>query len=281
MATWKKIVVESSSGTISQNTTGSAATLTTARTIAGVSFNGSADISLNNNAITNGAGYTTNTGTVSSLGDLSVTATASELNILDGATVTTAELNYVTGVTSGIQNQLDGKSASSHTHSNYAPLASPTFTGTVTIPNLIVSGSTTTVNTEEIKLADNRILLNSNASDYTSLSANNGSSTSAGLEIERGSAENAYLTFRELGSASATAHKGQWYMYRPYEATSAQANSNDIERLAAVQSLQYKAGAPTSSDEGHIEGGLLYDTTNNNIYLCLDPYVNNSGGGAA
>tara|TARA_R100001377_G_scaffold13991_1_gene7100 strand:- start:1639 stop:2502 length:864 start_codon:yes stop_codon:yes gene_type:complete len=43
--------------TLNQNTTGSAATLTTARTIAGVSFNGSANISLNNNAITNGAGY--------------------------------------------------------------------------------------------------------------------------------------------------------------------------------------------------------------------------------
>ncbi len=40
-----------------QNTTGSAATLTTPRTIAGVSFDGSANISLNNNAITNGAGY--------------------------------------------------------------------------------------------------------------------------------------------------------------------------------------------------------------------------------
>ena len=36
---------------------GSADTLTTARTIAGVSFDGSGNISLNNNAITNGAGY--------------------------------------------------------------------------------------------------------------------------------------------------------------------------------------------------------------------------------
>jgi len=45
--------------TLNQNTTGSAATLTTARTIAGVSFDGSANISLNNNAITNGAGYIT------------------------------------------------------------------------------------------------------------------------------------------------------------------------------------------------------------------------------
>jgi hypothetical protein len=42
---------------------GSATVLQTARTIAGVSFNGSANISLNNNAITNGAGYTSNTGT--------------------------------------------------------------------------------------------------------------------------------------------------------------------------------------------------------------------------
>ena len=38
-------------------------TLQTARTIAGVSFDGSANISLNNNAITNGAGYITSSGT--------------------------------------------------------------------------------------------------------------------------------------------------------------------------------------------------------------------------
>jgi len=54
--------------TLNQSTTGSAATLTTARNIAGVAFDGSADISLNNNAITNGAGYTTNTGTVDTSG---------------------------------------------------------------------------------------------------------------------------------------------------------------------------------------------------------------------
>ncbi len=36
-----------------------------------------------------------------------VTATTAELNILDGVTATTAELNYVDGVTSAIQTQLD------------------------------------------------------------------------------------------------------------------------------------------------------------------------------
>jgi len=52
-----------------------------------------------------------------------VTSTTAELNILDGVTSTTAELNYVDGVTSNIQTQIDTK----------APLASPTFTGTVTV----------------------------------------------------------------------------------------------------------------------------------------------------
>ena len=45
-------------GALSGNAT-TATTLQTARTIAGVSFNGSTNISLNNNAITNGAGYIT------------------------------------------------------------------------------------------------------------------------------------------------------------------------------------------------------------------------------
>ena len=53
-----------------------------------------------------------------------VTAAPSELNVLDGITATTAELNYTDGVTSNIQTQLNTK----------APLASPTFTGTATIP---------------------------------------------------------------------------------------------------------------------------------------------------
>lgn len=45
-----------------------------------------------------------------------VTASAAELNVLDGVTATTTELNYTDGVTSGIQTQLDGKAATSHTH---------------------------------------------------------------------------------------------------------------------------------------------------------------------
>ena len=60
--------------------------------------------------------------TVSDITDL--TATATELNKLDGVTATTAELNYVDGVGSALQTQIDAK----------APTASPTFTGNVTYP---------------------------------------------------------------------------------------------------------------------------------------------------
>ena len=61
-----------------------------------------------------GTGATTSSGALSNLG---LTATASELNVLDGMTATTTELNYVDGVTSAIQTQLDGKANSSHNHS--------------------------------------------------------------------------------------------------------------------------------------------------------------------
>jgi hypothetical protein len=44
------------------------------------------------------------------VGGTTVTATAAELNLLDGLTATSAELNYIAGVTSNIQDQLDAKS---------------------------------------------------------------------------------------------------------------------------------------------------------------------------
>jgi len=62
--------------------------------------------------------------TVSSLSDLSVTATASELNIMDGVTATTAELNILDGVTSTAAelNILDGVTATT-AELNYLDIA--------------------------------------------------------------------------------------------------------------------------------------------------------------
>lgn len=86
------------------------------------------------------------------VGGTAVTPTAAELNILDGVTATTAELNklagtpagltatelgYVDGVTSAIQTQLNAK----------APLASPALTGTPTAPTASVATDTTQIAT--------------------------------------------------------------------------------------------------------------------------------------
>ena len=63
--------------------------------------------------------------------------TAAEFSILDGATATTVEVNYLSGVTSAIQTQIDAK----------APIADPTFTGTATIATATITNATVTTGT--------------------------------------------------------------------------------------------------------------------------------------
>ena len=67
-------------------------------------------------AFSGGSGYLQTSNNLSDLGDaalavgnLGISATAAELNVLDGITASTAELNYTDGVTSNIQTQLDAK----------------------------------------------------------------------------------------------------------------------------------------------------------------------------
>jgi hypothetical protein len=73
--------------------------------------------------------------------DVTLTATSTELNVLDGipATLTATELGYVDGVTSAIQTQIDTK----------APLASPTFTGTPLSTTAATGTNTTQIATTE------------------------------------------------------------------------------------------------------------------------------------
>ena len=76
--------------TLNQDTTGNAATATalaTARTISGESFDGTANITLDNANITNGAGYTTN------VGDITGITTAANSGLAGGATSGTPSLS--------------------------------------------------------------------------------------------------------------------------------------------------------------------------------------------
>jgi len=151
--------------TLNQDTSGNAATATaleTARTIAGVSFDGTANISLNNNAITNGAGYITATLTNEQVQDIvggMVTG-----NTETGITVTYQDgdgtIDFVVSsqtdnnFTTTLKNKLDGIAASATNVTNTNQLTngagfitsadggnaatSDTFSGTLTVSGNLV-----------------------------------------------------------------------------------------------------------------------------------------------
>ena len=78
---------------------------------------------------------TVNASTALQIGGVAVTATAAELNVLDGITASVSDLNGVAGINSNVQTQLNLK----------APIDGPTFTGDVTLPDKIVhTGDTNT-----------------------------------------------------------------------------------------------------------------------------------------
>tara|TARA_R110000787_G_scaffold141883_8_gene255402 strand:- start:1781 stop:2950 length:1170 start_codon:yes stop_codon:yes gene_type:complete len=156
MATnWERVITEANDAdykndsieagdipTLNQNTTGSSATcsglagsatvLASARTIAGVSFNGSANISLNNNAITNGAGYTTNTGDITgvtagtgmsgggSSGAVTLNCSITNNNQLTNGAGYTTNTGDITGVTAG-SGMSGGGTSGSVTLTNASP----------------------------------------------------------------------------------------------------------------------------------------------------------------
>jgi len=146
--------------------TGNAATATaleTARTIAGVSFDGSANISLNNNAITNGAGYITATLTNEQVQDIvggMVTG-----NTETGITVTYQDgdgtLDFVVGTlnqdTTGSSASCTGNAATATALANARTIAGVSFDGTANISlnnNAITNGAgyiTATLTEEQVE----------------------------------------------------------------------------------------------------------------------------------
>lgn len=77
-------------------------------------LDGQAIVKTNDPRLTDARTPVAHTHTLANVTD--VTASAAEVNILDGAIVTVTEINFLDGVTSSIQTQLNGKAASSHTH---------------------------------------------------------------------------------------------------------------------------------------------------------------------
>ncbi len=129
------------------------------------------------------------------------------------ADVSDTEIGYLNGVTSGIQSQLDDKLASATASSTYAPLASPTFTGTVTTDDLIVDGDFTVNGTNfsasatSITIEDNMVqLAHQNAANTVDLGLvvayTDGTAKHAG--IVRDVSDSTWKLFKDVADEPAT-----------------------------------------------------------------------------
>ena len=99
--------------------------------------------------------------------------------------------NYVAAV-SGTSNEIEVSGSGSEGATVTVGLPDDVTIGRdlVVTRNLTVSGTTTTINTDEINIADNQIVLNS---DFTGSSP----TESAGIEVERGTQTNKSLQWNE------------------------------------------------------------------------------------
>jgi trimeric autotransporter adhesin len=107
-------------------------------------------------------------------------------------TATAAELNFVDGVTSNVQTQLNTK----------APLASPTFTGTATVSgNLTVDGGTIKLD-GNYPVGSNNVALGDGALDASLTGASNTAIGSYSLTNNTSGASNTGLGFAALGDTT-------------------------------------------------------------------------------
>ena len=113
-----------------------------------------------------------------------------------------------------------------------APLASPTFTGTVAANNvtvsgnLTVSGTTTSVNTETLTIDDNIIVLNNNEAGTPS--------QNAGIEIERGTSTNVVLRWNETDDKWELTNDGTTYSEIATATSVATATTLTVDNLTDV-----------------------------------------------
>ena len=220
--------------TISANTTGSAATLTTARNIGGVSFDGSADINLpgvnttgnqdtSGNAATATALATARTIAISGdqvgsasfdgTGNIDIAVTT-QANSVDLGTHTTG--NYVATIT-GTSNEIEVSGSGSETAAVTIGLPNDvtigndlTVTGAATVGgdltvdgNLEVNGTLTYIDSTTVTIGDNMLkLANTNTTDTADLgfysTFNDGSTKYTGLV--RDASDGTYTLFTDLAT---------------------------------------------------------------------------------
>jgi hypothetical protein len=93
-----------------------------------------------------------------------ITATSATIGDVDNT-----EIQYLNGVTSGIQSQIDSKLSTSTAASTYAPLASPSLTGTPLAPTAAVDTNTTQIATTAYVVGQGYLKSSAASSTYAPL----------------------------------------------------------------------------------------------------------------
>lgn len=136
--------------------------------------------------------------------------------------------------------------------------------------DLTVNGTTTTVNTETINLADNIITLNSNATGAAS--------ENAGIEVERGDDPNVALRWNETGDTWELTRDGTNYAAILVDGDPLSANEivgfqEDVEDVVAGLVSGSNSISVTYTDNGTDPGDLALDTT-----LATTSYLSKASG---
>jgi len=176
-------------------------------------------------------------------------------NVDAAVNATPTELNYVDGVTSAIQTQMDTK----------APLASPTFTGTVAIPNIANLETAVAANTAKVSnvthtgdvTGSTALTIAVDAVDIPMLSATGTASSSTYL---RG--DNSWSTVDALPSQ--TGHAGK---YLTTDASSASWATLDTDANTTTKGLYEHAHTIAAN----------YSITSGNNALTAGPITINTG----
>jgi hypothetical protein len=137
--------------------------------------------------------------------DVTITATVQPDSVALGADTTG---NFMSDVVAGTGVSVthtpgESSSASIAIGQDVATSASVTFAKVTISGDLTVSGTTTTINTEELLIEDNIVTLNSNVVGTPS--------TNAGIEIERGDSANVQLRWNETTDSWETTDDGSTY----------------------------------------------------------------------
>lgn len=130
--------------------------------------------------------------------------------------VSATELGYVDGVTSAIQTQLDAKLDSATASSTYAPIAGPTFTGTVAAPTPSTGDDSTKVATtayvqaenivQYVPLSGTTLTIASATHKFKTIVCNSSSATT--ISIPTDASDNwpigSYVNVRQMGTGQVT-----------------------------------------------------------------------------